>query len=92
MSVKNRLRLLSLVFIVGLAIIGMVSFNSAKSSSNDMGDIANERIPVLLAVTDINSDRMAIRAITFDVLTFDEHINNNQKLLNNQKEQKLLSG
>ena len=86
MSVKNRLRLLSLVFIVGLAIIGIVSFNSAKSSSNDMGDIANERIPVLLAVTDINSDRMAIRAITFDVLTFDEHINNNQKLLNNQKE------
>ena len=50
MLVKNRLRLLSMLLIAGLIIIGLVAFNSAKTWSDDMQNIGDERIPALLSL------------------------------------------
>ncbi|MBL3521012.1 MCP four helix bundle domain-containing protein [Arcobacter lanthieri] len=81
MSVKRRLQILSLVFILGLIVIGLVSFNSAKSISNDLDSIANERIPALLSLSDLNTERMSIRSQTLDVLTLDYNSNNKDRLI-----------
>ncbi|WP_418187524.1 HAMP domain-containing methyl-accepting chemotaxis protein [Aliarcobacter lanthieri] len=81
MSVKRRLQILSLVFILGLIVIGLVSFNSARSISNDLDSIANERIPALLSLSDLNTERMSIRSQTLDVLTLDYNSNNKDRLI-----------
>ncbi|RBQ30167.1 HAMP domain-containing methyl-accepting chemotaxis protein [Aliarcobacter vitoriensis] len=81
MSVKRRLQILSLVFIFGLIVIGLVSFNSAKNVSNDLENIGNERIPALLSLSDLNAERMSIRAQTLDVLTLNSSENNKDRLL-----------
>ncbi|MCT7626223.1 MCP four helix bundle domain-containing protein [Aliarcobacter butzleri] len=72
MLVKNRLRLLSMLLIAGLIIIGLVAFNSAKTWSDDMQNIGDERIPALLSLSNINAERMAIRAQTLEVLILDK--------------------
>ena len=72
MLVKNRLRLLSMLLIAGLIIIGLVAFNSAKTWSDDMQNIGDERIPALLSLSNINAERMAIRAQTLEVLILEK--------------------
>ena len=86
MSVKNRLRLLSLVFIAGLIAIGLVSFFNTKSISNDMENISNQRIPILMAVSDLNTQRMAIRAVTYDIFSYDTNKSMKNELIENKKQ------
>ena len=86
MLVKNRLRLLSMLLIAGLIIIGLVAFNSAKTWSDDMQNIGDERIPALLSLSNINAERMAIRAQTLEVLILDKTKSNKeilQEIVNN---------
>ncbi|MCT7602557.1 HAMP domain-containing methyl-accepting chemotaxis protein [Aliarcobacter butzleri] len=80
MLVKNRLRLLSMLLIAGLIIIGLVAFNSAKTWSDDMHSVGEERIPALLSLSNINAERMAIRAQTLEVLTLDRTKNHKEKI------------
>ncbi|MFX4233873.1 HAMP domain-containing methyl-accepting chemotaxis protein [Aliarcobacter butzleri] len=86
MLVKNRLRLLSMLLIAGLIIIGLVAFNSAKTWSDDMQNIGDERIPALLSLSNINAERMAIRAQTLEVLILDKTKNNKEKLQEIEKQ------
>ena len=86
MSVKNRLRLLSLVFIAVLIAIGLVSFFNTKSISNDMENISNQRIPILMAVSDLNTQIMAIRAVTYDIFSYDTNKSMKNELIENKKQ------
>ena len=69
MSVKNRLIALSLVFILSLLTISTVSYFNTKSSSDDLTNISDERIPVLLTIAELDTLRYKIRAITFEVFS-----------------------
>ena len=80
MSVKNRLRLLSTILLTGLIVIGVIAFNSAKTWSNDMHKVGKERVPALLSLGNINTERMAIRAQTFEVMTLNPNENIKTKL------------
>jgi methyl-accepting chemotaxis protein len=74
-SVKNRLRLLSGILLFGLVVIGFVAFNNARTWSNDMHLVGDERVPDLLSLGNLNTERMVIRGQTLEILTFDEHTN-----------------
>uniref|UniRef100_UPI0008364925 MCP four helix bundle domain-containing protein n=1 Tax=Aliarcobacter cryaerophilus TaxID=28198 RepID=UPI0008364925 len=67
MSIKNRLIALSLVFILSLLTISTVSYFNTKSSSNDLTNISDERIPVLLTIAELDTLRYKLRTITFEV-------------------------
>ena len=69
MSVKNRLIALSLVFILSLLTISAVSYFNTKSSSNDLTNISDERIPLLLTIAELDTLRYKIRAITYEVFS-----------------------
>ena len=69
MSVKNRLIALSLVFILSLLTISTVSYFNTKSSSNDLTDISDEKIPLLLTIAELDTLRYKIRAITYEVFS-----------------------
>ncbi|MCT7468038.1 HAMP domain-containing methyl-accepting chemotaxis protein [Aliarcobacter cryaerophilus] len=69
MSVKNRLIALSLVFILSLLTISTVSYFNTKSSSNDLTNISDERIPILIAVAELDTLRFKMRSITFEVFS-----------------------
>ncbi|MCT7482576.1 HAMP domain-containing methyl-accepting chemotaxis protein [Aliarcobacter cryaerophilus] len=69
MSVKNRLIALSLVFILSLLTISTVSYFNTKSSSNDLTNISDERIPLLLTIAELDTLRYKLRTITFEVFS-----------------------
>ena len=69
MSVKNRLIALSLVFILSLLTISTVSYFNTKSSSNDLTNISDERMPLLLTIAELDTLRYKLRAITFEVFS-----------------------
>ncbi|MCT7485774.1 methyl-accepting chemotaxis protein [Aliarcobacter cryaerophilus] len=69
MSVKNRLIALSLVFILSLLTISTVSYFNTKSSSNNLTNISDERIPLLLTIAELDTLRFKLRSITFEVFS-----------------------
>ncbi|WP_419234004.1 HAMP domain-containing methyl-accepting chemotaxis protein [Aliarcobacter cryaerophilus] len=69
MSIKNRLIALSLVFILSLVTISAVSYFNTKSSSNDLTNISDERIPILITVAELDTLRYKIRAMTHEVFS-----------------------
>ena len=69
MSIKTRLIALSLVFILSLLTISTVSYFNTKSSSNDLTNISDERMPLLLTIAELDTLRYKIRAITFEVFS-----------------------
>src|SRR5574344_2859809 len=69
MSIKNRLIALSLVFILSLLTISTVSYFNTKSSLNDLTNISDERIPILIAVAELDTLRFKMRSITFEVFS-----------------------
>jgi methyl-accepting chemotaxis protein len=79
-SVKNRLRLLSAILLAGLVVIGVIAFNSARTWSSDMHKVGEERVPALLSLGNINTERMAIRAQTLEVITLNPNENIKTKL------------
>ena len=88
MSIKTRLIALSLVFILSLLTISTVSYFNTKSSSNDLTNISDERIPVLLTIAELDTLRYKIRAITHEV--FELHNDSNitkelQEIKNNRE-------
>jgi len=80
MSVKKRLITLVSVLLLGLIIVGAISLNSAISSSNSMHQIGERRIPALLALSNLNVERMNIRAQTLEVLTLESATNVQERL------------
>ena len=77
MSVKSRLISLSLVFILSLLTISTVSYFNSKSTSSDLVNISDERMPILLAITDLDTLRYKIRAVTQEL--FSVNVDENYK-------------
>ena len=69
MSIKTRLIALSLVFILSLLTISTVSYFNTKSSSNDLTNISDEKIPLLLTIAELDTLRYKLRAITLEVFS-----------------------
>ena len=69
MSIKTRLIALSLVFILSLLTISTVSYFNTKSSSNDLTNISDERMPLLLTIAELDTLRYKLSAITFEVFS-----------------------
>ncbi|WP_141051231.1 HAMP domain-containing methyl-accepting chemotaxis protein [Aliarcobacter cryaerophilus] len=82
MSIKNRLLALSLVFILSLLTISTVSYFNTKSSSDDLTNISDERIPVLLTIAELDTLRFKIRAITYEVFSFHNDSDYSKELQN----------
>ena len=80
MSVKRRLIMLVSILLLGLVIVGAVSLNSSLSSSDNMHQIGEKRVPVLLALSNLNVERMNIRAQTLEVLTLELETNIQERL------------
>ena len=73
MSVKNRLIALASLLIAGLVIVGFIAWKSANSWANNMHTIGDERVPGLLYLANMNTERMIIRAQTLEVLTLESN-------------------
>ncbi|MGJ0370924.1 methyl-accepting chemotaxis protein [Aliarcobacter cryaerophilus] len=82
MSVKNRLIALSLVFILSLLTISAVSYFNTKSSSNDLTNISDEKIPILIAVAELDTLRFKLRSITFEVFSVNKDADYIKRLQN----------
>ena len=82
MSIKTRLIALSLVFILSLLTISTVSYFNTKSSSNDLTDISDERIPLLLTIAELDTLRYKIRSITFEVFSVNKDADYIKRLQN----------
>src|SRR5574344_1004922 len=82
MSVKNRLIALSLVFILSLLTISTVSYFNTKSSSNDLTNISDEKIPLLLTIAELDTLRYKIRSITFEVFSVNKNSDYSKELQN----------
>jgi len=66
MLIKTRLWLLISILFLGMVTIGGIGFYSAKTWSNDVEEISKERVPLLLLLADLESERMEIRSSTFE--------------------------
>ena len=82
MSIKTRLIALSLVFILSLLTISTVSYFNTKSSSNDLTNISDERMPLLLTIAELDTLRYKIRAITFEVFSVNKDADYIKRLQN----------
>ncbi|MFY9100942.1 methyl-accepting chemotaxis protein [Aliarcobacter cryaerophilus] len=82
MSIKTRLLALSLVFILSLLTISAVSYFNTKSSSNDLTNISDERIPLLLTIAELDTLRYKIRYITFEVFSVNKDADYIKRLQN----------
>ena len=80
MSVKRRLIMLVSILLLGLVIVGAVSLNSSLSSSDNMYQIGEKRVPALLALSNLNVERLNIRAQTLEVLTLELETNVQDRL------------
>ena len=82
MSIKTRLIALSLVFILSLLTISTVSYFNTKSSSNDLTDISDERMPLLLTIAELDTLRYKNRDITFEVFSVNKDADYIKRLQN----------
>ncbi|MEW6552392.1 MAG: methyl-accepting chemotaxis protein [Campylobacterota bacterium] len=70
MTVRKRLITLVGLLFGGLLIICAIAINSAMSWSNDMHKIGEERVPGLLYLANMNTERMIIRGQTLQVFRY----------------------
>ncbi|OCL84070.1 HAMP domain-containing methyl-accepting chemotaxis protein [Arcobacter porcinus] len=85
MSIKNRLRVLLLIFTLALIIISFVSYINTKDSSDKFTNISDERIPILLAVENIDALRYHVRSVTYQVFSLEYNQNSKEKLVDDLK-------
>ncbi|OCL97158.1 HAMP domain-containing methyl-accepting chemotaxis protein [Arcobacter porcinus] len=85
MTIKNRLRVLLLIFTLALIIISFVSYINAKKSSDKFSNISDERIPILIAVENIDALRYNLRSVTYEVFSLEYNQNSKEKLVDDLK-------
>jgi methyl-accepting chemotaxis protein len=66
MVLQSKLILLVAVMTVGLIIVGFIGFNGISQWSKDMNTFGQTRVPIMIALNDLNRERMAIRAQTLE--------------------------
>ncbi|OCL84592.1 HAMP domain-containing methyl-accepting chemotaxis protein [Arcobacter porcinus] len=85
MTIKNRLRVLLLIFTLALIIISFVSYINTKKSSDKFSNISDERIPILIAVENIDALRYNLRSVTYEVFSLEYNQNSKEKLVDDLK-------
>jgi len=85
-SIKNRLTALASFLIVGLLVVGFLAWQSASSWSKNMHNIGEVRVPGLLHLAGLNTERMTIRSQTFEVLTLASNYNAQDRFENIKKQ------
>ncbi len=73
MSVKSKLILLASVLLISIGIVGGIAFKASSSWSSDMVKIGEDRIPGILYLSNLNRERMVIRAQTLNVYAFENN-------------------
>ncbi len=73
MSVKNKLILLVSFLQIGIIIIGAIAIYSSESWEKDMYEIGDNRIPGMVYLSNLNRERMIIRAQTLNVYAYENN-------------------
>ncbi|MCK9336817.1 MAG: methyl-accepting chemotaxis protein [Arcobacteraceae bacterium] len=73
MSVKNRLILLASVLLIGIIVVGAIAFKATSSWESDMTKVGEDRIPGVVYLSNLNRERMVIRAQTLNVYAFENN-------------------
>jgi methyl-accepting chemotaxis protein len=66
MVLQSKLILLTLVMIAGLLVVGVIGFSGISQWSKDMNTFGEKRMPVMIALSELNRERMSIRAQTLE--------------------------
>jgi methyl-accepting chemotaxis protein len=77
MSVKSKLILLASVLLISIGIVGGIAFKASSAWSSDMAKIGEDRIPGILYLSNLNRERMVIRAQTLNVYAFENNYSAN---------------
>ncbi|MCK9337900.1 MAG: MCP four helix bundle domain-containing protein, partial [Arcobacteraceae bacterium] len=77
MSIKQKLIFLIGTLLIGVSILGGFALYNGKSWSSDMDTIGNTRLPSLIHITNLNKERMIIRAQTLNVYAFENNYSAN---------------
>jgi methyl-accepting chemotaxis protein len=73
MSVKNKLILLVSFLQIGIIIIGAIAIYSSESWEKDMYEVGDNRIPSMVYLSNLNRERMIIRAQTLNVYAYENN-------------------
>ncbi|MEJ5168540.1 MAG: MCP four helix bundle domain-containing protein, partial [Arcobacteraceae bacterium] len=73
MSVKNKLILLVSFLQIGIIVIGAIAIYSSESWKIDMSDIGTNRITGMSYISNLNTERMVIRAQTLNVYAYENN-------------------
>jgi methyl-accepting chemotaxis protein len=66
MVLQSKLILLTLVMIAGLLVVGVIGYSGVSQWSKDMNTFGEKRMPVMIALSELNRERMSIRAQTLE--------------------------
>jgi methyl-accepting chemotaxis protein len=66
MVLQTKLTLLAIILIIGIVIVGVIGYSGISQWSQDMTTFGEKRMPVMLALGNLNRERMAIRAQTLE--------------------------
>jgi methyl-accepting chemotaxis protein len=69
MNVKTKLIAMVAMLLLSLVIVSLVGLNVAKSWSSDMHKVGEERVPGLLYLSNMNTERMTIRGQTLQIFS-----------------------
>ncbi|MDP3292519.1 MAG: MCP four helix bundle domain-containing protein, partial [Sulfuricurvum sp.] len=62
MILRSKLIVLTVVMIIGLLIVGAIGFSGISQWSHDMNTFGQKRMPIMIALSELNRERMSIRA------------------------------
>lgn len=82
MSVKNKLVLLASTLLVGLLLASSLAFYGTHNWAKDMSNIGENRLVGVLALSNLNRERMVIRAQTLNVYEYEYNYNSKEEFLN----------
>lgn len=82
MSIKSKLILMISLLIIGIGITGSIALYNGKSWSSDMVKVGETRLPALVHITNLNKERMIIRAQTLNVYAFENNYSANSEFKN----------
>jgi methyl-accepting chemotaxis protein len=66
MILRSKLMVLAIVLMVGIGIVGVIGYSGITQWAKDMSTFGERRMPIMIALGDLNRERMSIRAQTLE--------------------------
>lgn len=66
MVLRSKLMLLTTILMIGIVVVGSISYSGMSQWSKDMNELDEHRMPVLVALLNLNRERMTVRAQTLE--------------------------